>query len=53
MKVNVTRKGHLISVKGSLVELEIGEQEIDDKAAKSMIKSGFAVEVETKKSKSK
>lgn len=45
MKVNVTKAGHYIKVKGVLTGLDKGEQEIEDSVAKSMVESGYASEV--------
>lgn len=45
MKVNVTKKGHYAKAKGVIVELELGEQEIETKTAESMIANGYAEEV--------
>lgn len=46
MKVNVTKAGHYIKLKGVLTELKTGEQDIEDKTASSMIDNGYAVKVE-------
>lgn len=47
MKVNVTKAGHYIKLNGVLTELNIGEQDIEDKTASSMIDNGYAVKVES------
>ena len=53
MKVNVTKAGHYIKLNGVLTELKTGEQDVEDKTASSMIKNGYAVEVEVKKTETK
>lgn len=51
MKVNVTKAGHYIKLKGVLTELKTGEQDIEDKTASSMIDNGYAVKVESEPKK--
>ena len=53
MKVNITKAGHYAKVKGVLTELETGEQEIETKLAESLIKNGYAKEVEKPKAAAK
>lgn len=53
MKVNVTKKGHFAKIKGVLTKLEIGEQEVETKLAESLIKNGYAKEVEKPKAAAK
>ncbi len=51
MKVNVTKAGHYIKLKGVLTELKTGEQDIEDETASSMIDNGYAVKVESEPKK--
>jgi hypothetical protein len=53
VKVNVTKAGHYIKLNGVLTELKTGEQDVEAKTASSMIKNGYAVEVEVKKTETK
>ena len=50
MKVNVTKAGHFAKIKGKIVEIETGLQDLETAIAKSMIDNGYAVDVKAKSS---
>lgn len=53
MKVNVTKAGHFAKVDGVMTELKTGEQDIANSLAESMIKAGYAINVEAAKPQAK